>query len=130
MRIDYRNYRQPAVIWVGLAVAGLTLVAAAFLLGFGPVAMVASLIAGVLLATVLNNGGGAWDNAKKFIEEQRQDYISPGAFLLDSILEARNDPRLDEYFDKRTATRSQYPLLGAMVLFTGGGCHRPVPARH
>ncbi|MFP4169872.1 MAG: sodium-translocating pyrophosphatase [Methanomassiliicoccales archaeon] len=26
-------------------------------------------IAGVLLATVLNNGGGAWDNAKKYIEE-------------------------------------------------------------
>jgi K(+)-stimulated pyrophosphate-energized sodium pump len=25
-------------------------------------------ITGVLLATVLNNGGGAWDNAKKFIE--------------------------------------------------------------
>jgi len=25
-------------------------------------------IAGILLATVLNNGGGAWDNAKKFIE--------------------------------------------------------------
>ncbi len=25
-------------------------------------------IAGVLLATVMNNGGGAWDNAKKFIE--------------------------------------------------------------
>jgi K(+)-stimulated pyrophosphate-energized sodium pump len=25
-------------------------------------------MAGVLLATVLNNGGGAWDNAKKFIE--------------------------------------------------------------
>jgi K(+)-stimulated pyrophosphate-energized sodium pump len=25
-------------------------------------------IGGVLLATVLNNGGGAWDNAKKFIE--------------------------------------------------------------
>src|SRR5688500_14748449 len=30
MRIDYRNYRQPAVIWVGLAVAGLTLVAVLF----------------------------------------------------------------------------------------------------
>ncbi len=26
-------------------------------------------IAGVLLATVMNNGGGAWDNAKKYIEE-------------------------------------------------------------
>ena len=25
-------------------------------------------IAGVLLANVLNNGGGAWDNAKKIIE--------------------------------------------------------------
>ncbi|HEX5480047.1 MAG TPA: sodium-translocating pyrophosphatase [Dehalococcoidia bacterium] len=25
-------------------------------------------IAGILMATVLNNGGGAWDNAKKFIE--------------------------------------------------------------
>jgi len=25
-------------------------------------------IAGVLLANVLNNGGGAWDNAKKLIE--------------------------------------------------------------
>ncbi len=25
-------------------------------------------IGGILMATVLNNGGGAWDNAKKFIE--------------------------------------------------------------
>ena len=30
MRIDYRNYRQPAVIWVGLAVAAITLVAVLF----------------------------------------------------------------------------------------------------
>jgi K(+)-stimulated pyrophosphate-energized sodium pump len=29
-------------------------------------------IAGVLLATVLNNGGGAWDNAKKYIEAGHQ----------------------------------------------------------
>jgi K(+)-stimulated pyrophosphate-energized sodium pump len=30
--------------------------------------MMSGTIAGVLLATVMNNGGGAWDNAKKFIE--------------------------------------------------------------
>jgi cell division protein FtsW len=30
MRIDYRNYRQPAVIWMALAVVGITLVAVLF----------------------------------------------------------------------------------------------------
>ncbi len=31
--------------------------------------MVGGLVCGVLLATMLNNAGGAWDNAKKFIEK-------------------------------------------------------------
>ena len=32
-------------------------------------ALMVGTIAGVLMALVLNNGGGAWDNAKKYIEE-------------------------------------------------------------
>ncbi|KJU84429.1 vacuolar-type H(+)-translocating pyrophosphatase [Candidatus Magnetobacterium bavaricum] len=40
--------------------------------GFGPEAVASLLmvgtIAGILMATFLNNGGGAWDNAKKYIE--------------------------------------------------------------
>jgi len=54
--------------------------------------------------TVHSGAAGEANLWYQFIEEQRQDYISPGAFLLDSILEARTDPRLDEYFDKRTPT--------------------------
>jgi K(+)-stimulated pyrophosphate-energized sodium pump len=40
------------------------------LLGYQAMAgfLMVGTIAGVLLATVLNNGGGAWDNAKKYIE--------------------------------------------------------------
>jgi K(+)-stimulated pyrophosphate-energized sodium pump len=40
------------------------------ILGYQAVAgmLMVGTIAGVLLATVLNNGGGAWDNAKKYIE--------------------------------------------------------------
>jgi K(+)-stimulated pyrophosphate-energized sodium pump len=30
--------------------------------------LIVGTIGGIMMATVLNNGGGAWDNAKKFIE--------------------------------------------------------------
>ena len=51
-------------------VAVATPVAVGLLLGYQAVAglLMVGTIAGVLLATVLNNGGGAWDNAKKYIE--------------------------------------------------------------
>jgi K(+)-stimulated pyrophosphate-energized sodium pump len=40
------------------------------ILGYQAVAglLMVGTIAGVMLATTLNNGGGAWDNAKKYIE--------------------------------------------------------------
>src|SRR5215203_5711441 len=45
-------------------------IAVGILLGAEAVAgmLMVGTIAGVMLATVLNNGGGAWDNAKKYIE--------------------------------------------------------------
>ena len=51
-------------------VAVATPVIVGVLLGYQAVAglLMVGTIAGVLLATVLNNGGGAWDNAKKYIE--------------------------------------------------------------
>jgi K(+)-stimulated pyrophosphate-energized sodium pump len=52
------------------AVAVATPIIVGVLLGAQAVAglLMVGTIAGVLLATVLNNGGGAWDNAKKYIE--------------------------------------------------------------
>jgi K(+)-stimulated pyrophosphate-energized sodium pump len=51
-------------------VAVATPIVVGLLLGAEAVAglLMVGTIAGVLLATVLNNGGGAWDNAKKYIE--------------------------------------------------------------
>jgi K(+)-stimulated pyrophosphate-energized sodium pump len=53
----------------GLVAVG-TPIVIGLLLGYQAVAgfLMVGTIAGVLLATVLNNGGGAWDNAKKYIE--------------------------------------------------------------
>ena len=54
----------------GRCVAVATPIIVGLLLGAEAVAgmLMVGTIAGVLLATVLNNGGGAWDNAKKYIE--------------------------------------------------------------
>jgi K(+)-stimulated pyrophosphate-energized sodium pump len=51
-------------------VAVATPIIVGLLLGYQAIAglLMVGTISGVLLATVLNNGGGAWDNAKKFIE--------------------------------------------------------------
>jgi K(+)-stimulated pyrophosphate-energized sodium pump len=59
----------PGLVAVGMPIA----VGVVFKgLGIGAEAVAALLmvgtIAGILLATVLNNGGGAWDNAKKYVE--------------------------------------------------------------
>jgi K(+)-stimulated pyrophosphate-energized sodium pump len=64
-----RQMVAPGLLAVGMPIA----VGVLFrLLGVGAEAVAALLmvgtIAGILVATFLNNGGGAWDNAKKYIE--------------------------------------------------------------
>ena len=51
-------------------IAVVTPLAVGIILGYEAVAglLMVGTIVGVLMATYLNNGGGAWDNAKKFIE--------------------------------------------------------------
>jgi K(+)-stimulated pyrophosphate-energized sodium pump len=59
----------PGAICVGTPIV-VGLIFRAFGLGAEAIAafLMIGTIAGILLATVLNNGGGAWDNAKKYIE--------------------------------------------------------------
>src|SRR5262249_54002962 len=57
-----------------MVVPGILVVGTPILIGLilGPEAaaglLMVGTIAGILMALVMNNGGGAWDNAKKFIE--------------------------------------------------------------
>ena len=63
--------RRPCARWSRPGVVAVaTPIVVGVLLGAEAVAgmLMVGTIAGVLLATVLNNGGGAWDNAKKYIE--------------------------------------------------------------
>jgi K(+)-stimulated pyrophosphate-energized sodium pump len=59
----------PGLLAVGMPVA-VGLFFKVFHLGAETVAafLMVGTIGGILMATLLNNGGGAWDNAKKFIE--------------------------------------------------------------
>jgi K(+)-stimulated pyrophosphate-energized sodium pump len=58
-----------------MVVPGIIPVAATLLVGFvlGPLALggmlIGVIVVGIGMATVQNNGGGAWDNAKKYIED-------------------------------------------------------------
>jgi K(+)-stimulated pyrophosphate-energized sodium pump len=66
-RSALRNMIAPGVLAVGAPIlVGLLLRAEA-----EAALLMVGTMSGVLLATVLNNGGGAWDNAKKFIESGR-----------------------------------------------------------
>src|SRR5213078_4830575 len=60
----------PGLLAVGMPIAVGLVFKVLFHVGAETVAsfLMVGTIAGILMATLLNNGGGAWDNAKKFIE--------------------------------------------------------------
>ncbi len=60
---------QRAMIVPGLLAVGVPILVGVILRSEAEAALLmVGTIAGILLATVMNNGGGAWDNAKKYIE--------------------------------------------------------------
>lgn len=60
---------QRAMIAPGLLAVGMPILVGVLLHAEAEAALLmVGTIAGIILATVMNNGGGAWDNAKKFIE--------------------------------------------------------------
>ncbi|MGB8648773.1 MAG: sodium-translocating pyrophosphatase [Anaerolineae bacterium] len=60
---------QRAMILPGVLAVGVPIIVGVILKAEAEAALLmVGTISGILLATVMNNGGGAWDNAKKFIE--------------------------------------------------------------
>src|SRR6187401_750904 len=73
----------PGLVGVALPIA------IGLVLGFEAVAgmLMVGTISGVMLATVLNNSGGAWDNAKKYIESGNlKDTAGPSLHVLVKLL--------------------------------------------
>ena len=86
----------PGLIAVGMPIA----VGIIFrLFGVGAEAVAAFLmvgtIAGILVATFFNNGGGAWDNAKKFIESGQYGGKGPDAHKAAVVGDTVGDPFKD-----------------------------------
>src|SRR5262245_15591826 len=69
-RAALRQMVVPGVLVVAMPIVTGVIFKAAFNVGAEAVAalLMVGTMAGILMATLLNNGGGAWDNAKKFIE--------------------------------------------------------------
>src|SRR5207249_2064709 len=77
----------PGLLAVGMPIAVGLVFKVLFHVGAETVAsfLMVGTIAGILMATLLNNGGGAWDNAKKFIEA--------GLFKVDGVVVGKkSDP--------------------------------------
>ena len=92
--------------------AVLTPVAVGFGLGFGPLAafLVGAIASGTLMAVFLANSGGAWDNAKKMVEDGAHGGKGSAAHAATVIGDTVGDPFKD------TAGPAINPLIKVMNL--------------
>ena len=86
----------PGLLAVGMPIA-VGLLFKAFGVGAEAVAafLMVGTISGILVATMLNNGGGAWDNAKKFIETGQFGGKGSGAHKASVVGDTVGDPFKD-----------------------------------
>jgi K(+)-stimulated pyrophosphate-energized sodium pump len=94
-----------------MAIPGLMAVAAPLIVGFlfGPVALGGLLIgvtvSGLMMALMMSNGGGAWDNAKKYVEDGHHGGKGSDAHAASVVGDTVGDPYKD------TAGPSINPLI-------------------
>jgi K(+)-stimulated pyrophosphate-energized sodium pump len=92
--------------------AVLTPIAVGFALGYAPLGsfLAGAIAAGVLMAVFLSNSGGAWDNAKKLVEDGNHGGKGSAAHEATIVGDTVGDPFKD------TAGPSINPLLKVMNL--------------
>src|SRR6201988_24667 len=92
--------------------AVLTPIAVGFALGYAPLGsfLAGAIAAGVLMAVFLSNSGGAWDNAKKLVEDGNHGGKGSEAHAATVIVDTVGDPFKD------TAVPAIYPLIKVMNL--------------
>ncbi len=93
----------PAIAGVAVNLAGAEAVAGLLMVGT---------ISGVLLAMLMNNGGGAWDNAKKFIETGKYGGKRSDAYKAAVVGDTVGDPFKD------TAGPSLHVLIKLLATIT------------
>jgi cell division protein FtsW len=126
MRIDYRNYRQPVVIWTGLVVVGLALVAVLFgrpingatrWLNIGPLGIQPSELAKIMMIVFV---AALLERRMERIDEPAYALLPIGAVLGTLVLLILVQPDL--------GTAASLVVIAAVMIFAGGISYRYIAA--